>query len=263
MLTRIAAGLFIALALVVAALPAARWVLWRRELNPILRGTLLAGEQGCLACHWPWAGREIPNPESRWGSVPRFAAGNARMYAETREELEEFIRFGAPLAWLDSAKGVERLENQHLRMPAYGTTLSDTQIEDLVSFVGAIELVELPGDDQAATGRTVAWKHGCPACHGVEASGGLANPGSLGGFIPGFAGGNFTDLVRDESEFREWVLDGTSRRLQGNPLARFFWSRQKISMPAYRGLLSDQELDQLWRWTLAVRQSSRSAPRSP
>jgi mono/diheme cytochrome c family protein len=185
------------------------------------------------------------------------------MYAETREQLEEFIRFGAPRAWLENATALERLQNQHLRMPAYGTSLSDAQIENLVAFVAAVERVELPGDTQAAAGRTVAWEQGCPICHGVEASGGLANPGSLGGFIPGFQGGNFTDMVRDEEEFREWVLDGSSSRLERNPLVRLFWRRQKIQMPAYRDLLSDRELEQLWQWTLAVRRSSNSAPRSP
>ena len=31
-------------------------------------------------------------------------------------------------------------------------------------------------------------KDGCTACHGIEGSGGTANPGSVGGFVPGFLG---------------------------------------------------------------------------
>ena len=81
---RLFAALVVALLLALAALPVTRWALNRRELNPILRGRLLAAEQGCVTCHWPWAQREIPNPGSRWGSVPLLAHGNARMYAADR-----------------------------------------------------------------------------------------------------------------------------------------------------------------------------------
>lgn len=238
--------------------PLVRGVLWRRELNPELRGLLLARSEGCVACHRPWSRREIPNPGSRWGSVPRFASGNARMYAASRAELEEFIRFGAPRAWLDDPAARERLAAQRLRMPAYGERLTDRQIADLVAFVAVVEKVELAGGEEAVAGREIASKSGCLACHGVEGSGGLSNPGSLGGFVPGFLGRNFDDLVRDEAEFRQWVLDGTSRRLEANPIVRRFWRRQAIAMPAYRGELDGEDLDALWRWVELVRR-----PREP
>lgn len=253
MRVRLAAALLAAVVVAVGALPTLRWVLWRQELNPVLRGELLARRNGCFACHRPWGTREVPNPGSRWGSVPRFAAGNARMYAENRAEIEELIRFGAPRSWLDEDEARRRLEAQHLRMPAYGDRLEAREIRDLVAFTAAVERVDPPGSEAAAAGREAAAKHGCLACHGVEGSGGLANPGSLGGFIPGFAGGNFPDLVRDRAEFDEWVRDGTSRRLEGNPLVRFFWRRQEISMPAYGDELSAEELDRLWDWVAAIR----------
>ena len=139
-------------------------------------------------------------------------------------------------------------------MPAYEEVLSEAQIADLVAFTAAVERVELAGGEVAAKGREVGWKYGCLVCHGVEGSGGLANPGSLGGFVPGFVGANFTDLVRDEAEFREWVLDGNSRRLEANPVARHFLRRQSIAMPAYRGLVSDEEVGQLWAWVEALRE---------
>ncbi len=252
-----ALGLLALLAL--AALPLTRLVLWRLELNPILRGRLLAEAQGCFNCHRPWDRIEIPNPGSRWGSVPRFAAGNAMMYAESCGEIEEFIRFGAPRAWLDDPAAAARLDSQHLRMPAYGDSLAPAEIGDLVAFACATEGVGLAGGEPVAGGRGLARKHGCLACHGVEGSGGLPNPGSLGGFVPGFLGGNFTDLVRDESEFREWVADGTSRRLEANPLLRFFWRRQRLSMPAYGDRLSEEQIREIWVWI----QVSRGTDRPP
>ncbi len=252
--------LFIAALLIaatgLAACPSAfRYVLWRWELNPVLRGRLLAHQQGCLDCHEPYKAVEIPNPGSRWGTVPRFHAGNRFMYVETREEIEDFVRFGAPRSWLDDPKVSVRLEEQRLRMPAYGETLSEGEIGDLVAYACAVEGIDLVGGELASTGREVAREHGCISCHGVEGSGGLPNPGSLGGFIPGFVGRNFTDLVRDEAEFREWVRDGTSSRLAENMVAGFFWRRQQLAMPAYGEALDDEQLDALWAWVQALRRA--------
>ena len=185
--------------------------------------------------------------------MPLLAHGNARMYATDRAEIEQFIRHGAPRAWLDDPTVTARLDSQQLRMPAYDETLSDAEIADLVAFTSAVERVELPGDEAADRGRQLAWKHGCLVCHGIEGSGGLANPGSLGGFVPGFLGANFADMVRDEAEFREWVVDGTSSRLEANPLIRFFLRRQRISMPAYGEMLSDEEIGWLWDWVVMMR----------
>jgi hypothetical protein len=46
----------------------------------------------------------------------------------------------------------------------------------------------------------------------------------------------------DDADLREWILDGRPRRLQANPLARFFLDRQAIRMPAFRGRISEEEL---------------------
>ncbi len=240
----------------VLALPVLRRLLSSWESNPVLRGRLVAERSGCFNCHLAISGDEIPNPGSRWGSVPRFAAGNAMMYVDGRQDIEEFIRFGAPRSWMSDARVRERLASQHLRMPGYEDRLSESEIRDLVTYVEAIENPALPGalpGDRAAAGRELAKRHGCLACHGVEGSGGLPNPGSLGGFIPGFLGRNFDDLVQDQAEFREWVLDGKNSRLAANPLLRFFWRRQQISMPAYRQRLTSSEVDSLWQWVASIR----------
>lgn len=251
--TALASALLLAL-VAVLALPATRWLLWRWESNPVLRGRLVAEDSGCFNCHLGVSRTEIPNPGSRWGSVPRFGAGNAMMYVESRAEIEEFIRFGATRAWLDNPTAAERLAGQHLRMPAYDDRLSDREIADLVSFVAAVERLPRP-DRSSDDGSALARTHGCLACHGVDGSGGLPNPGSLGGFIPGFRGRNFQDMVRDRDEFREWVLDGTSSRLESNPVIRYFWKRQTIAMPAYRDQLDAEEIDLLWQWASSLGES--------
>jgi cytochrome c553 len=232
---------------------AIRCVLEQRESNALLRGSHLAVENGCLGCHLPPGNREIPNARSQWGSVPRFGGGSASLYATSRREIEEFIRFGALRSWLEDPTIAATLEAQLVRMPAYGERLSDAEIADLTAWVGAVEAIELLGDEAAKLGRNLASKHGCVACHGVEGAGGIENPGSLGGFVPGFAGGNFTDLVRDEAEFRQWVETGTLERLGGSRFIRYFWTRQRLQMPAYEELLSEEEIGQLWAWVEAVR----------
>lgn len=251
---RILLFLAIAVLLVLAlALPGLRHLLWQWELNPVLRGRLLTESEGCISCHGPSTAPEIPNPGSRWGSVPAFGGGNAFMYVQSPEEMAEFIRLGAKASWLESDTVRERLETQRLRMPAFDH-LSDRQVDDLVAYVQAADGFQLPGNDEVQTGRQLAREHGCIACHGVEGSGGLPNPGSLGGFIPGFAGGNFPDLVTDEAEFRQWVRTGTSRRLEANPLVRWFWQRQRISMPTYdEEALAEEDLTALWAWVQELR----------
>lgn len=248
----------LALAAVAAAAPGTfRLLLWRWEQNPVLRGRLLAERSGCLGCHRPYAGIEIPNPGSRWGTVPAFQSGMPMMYgSDTRKAIEEYVRHGAPRAWLDDPVVRRRLAAQHLRMPGYEGTLSDAEIADVVAFVAAVEGVEPAGAEAAAAGRALAKRHGCLSCHGPQGSGGQPNPGSLGGFIPGFLGRNFDDLVRGEAEFREWVLEGSLGRLGENPIVRHFWRRQQIAMPAYRGDLSDEEVGQLWTWVREIRASA-------
>ncbi len=253
---RTLAFLLIGAVLVLGLESACRGVLWRRELNPILRGRLLTERLGCVNCHRPVGAIEIPNPASRWGTVPRFQGGNAFMYGPSRAEIEEFIRFGAPRAWLDEPRVEARLAGQRLRMPAFGDRLSDTEVGSLVSYVAALEGVEPRGGEDAAAGRELARQEGCLSCHGIEGSGGLPNPGSLGGFVPGFLGGNFTDLVANRGEFDEWVRTGTSTRLASNPLIRYFWQRQEISMPAYRETLDEQQIGALWDWVQALRAAS-------
>jgi mono/diheme cytochrome c family protein len=241
-------------ALLVGLAPLAlRLALRARESNPVLRGARLAAREGCLGCHQP-PGDEIPSPGSRWGTVPRFGGGNAFMYVDSREEIAEFIRFGTKRAWLHDPEVRARLEAQAIRMPSYGERLSDREVDDLVAYVAAMDDFALPGGDDAQAGRAVARAHGCLSCHGVEGAGGVANPGSLGGVVPGFAGGNFLHLVRDEAEFREWVRTGTLRRLAAQPLVARAWRRQRLQMPAYGAdRLSDRELAQLWAWVRAVR----------
>ena len=73
----------------------------------------------------------------------------------------------------------------------------------------------------------------------------MPNPGSFKGVIPSWEGDDFLELVRDDEELRGWILDGGIPRLIDHPIARRFIARQVVSMPAYRGVLEDGELEAL------------------
>lgn len=242
-------------AFVAAAPVAMRRLLRSWEENRLLRGRALAAEVGCDVCHRPYRDVEIPNPGSRWDSVPRFEAGNAMMYVESPHQIEEFIRFGAPRSWLEKEAVRERLQEQRIRMPAYGERLGDDEIADLASWASAVEGMGRPTGEAIDAGRAVARREGCLSCHGLEGAGGLPNPRSLGGFVPGFVGRNFEDLVEGREEFEEWVRTGTVERLETNPVIQWFRRRQTLSMPAFGDTLSDEEIDQLWAWVGAVREA--------
>ena len=251
---RLALALVLFLAVFALATPFAlrRW-LWHSEQNPLLRGRQLSVEQGCVACHDPYRGTEIPNPGSRWGTVPRFEAGNAMMYAESVDEIEQFIRHGMPESWRFDFEVSARMAEQRIRMPAYEERLSEEEIDDLTAWSSAVEGLAAPGDEVAQAGRQLAREQGCLSCHGIEGAGGLPNPGSIGGFIPGFVGSNFDHMVESRAEFDEWVETGKLERL-ANPFTRRAWSRQTLPMPPYEDSLTPDELDQLWAWVTAIRQ---------
>ena len=75
--------------------------------------------------------------------------------------------------------------------------------------------------------------------------GGMPNPGSLKGYIPGFGGEDFDELVRNDDELRGWIAEGGIPRLRNDPLASYFIERQRIQMPAFKDRLKPDEIDAL------------------
>src|SRR5262249_6037464 len=121
-------------------------------------------------------------------------------------------------------------------------------VDDLVIYIRAVSGLITPPDQVALQGQDVAYRLGCFQCHGPMGAGKVGNPGSLKGYIPGWWGGDFRDLVRSDEEFRAWVLDGQVARLADNPLARHYLQAQRVYMPAYRGFVTDQEIEALMRY---------------
>ncbi len=222
----------LATGLCVAALAAVPTVFWWRSANvgPVQRGADLALAQGCVDCH----GGPGVSP-----LLPRSFADLDDLDPVT---LREWILDGMPLGVRQDPEGRAALEAAAIQMPAWRERLSEAQVDDLVAYLRALAGAEVPEDPVALSGHAVAERLGCFRCHGPGGRGAVSNPGSLKGYIPAWDGRDFTELVADEGELREWILGGRPQRLQANPLARFFLDRQAIRMPAFRGHITEEEL---------------------
>lgn len=141
-------------------------------------------------------------------------------------------------------------------MPAYRAYLTSAQIDDLVAYIRAVSGLITPKDELAAQGQELAFRLGCFTCHGPMGAGGGQNPGSFKGYLPGWWGEDFRDLVRNDDELRAWILDGQIARLRDHPIAKYFLRWQRVSMPAYRNFLSEPQLQALMRYVRWVNEGT-------
>lgn len=123
-------------------------------------------------------------------------------------------------------------------------------IVGLLALVGAIAFVYTlaPRPGAVARGAEVYARVGCAACHGPGGRGGVPNPGSLEREVPALTGGTWMMYVESPEEVREWILDGRPARLD-EPAAG---PDALLTMPAYRHVLSEQEVDDLVSWYRAA-----------
>jgi mono/diheme cytochrome c family protein len=167
------------------------------------------------------------------------------MYAQSEGELREWILDGLPQRVKNDPEQMKLREKAVIRMPAWRGIVSESELDDLVAFVKAVSDFEKPDDDRSADGRDVATRFGCFNCHGPQGRGSTPNARAFKGYIPSWDGRDFPELAKDDSEIREWILDGRPRRLADNPAARYFFEQQPIKMPAYRGYIEPAEVDRL------------------
>lgn len=222
-----------------------------RSSNSVRRGVRLAQDLNCFSCHGPRGAGGMPDPTATTGEVPGWSGGTWMMYVNSDEQIRQFILDGVSHARRDSAAALEEREKMTIGMPAYREQVSDSDVEDLIAAFKILSRMAIPPAGSAERrGHDVAERWKCFACHGPAGSGGLPNPGSFAGFIPGWYGVDFDDLVRNRAEFEIWIREGTIPRLRGNAIASYFLRRQRIDMPAY-GKLPARDIDDLWsyaRW---------------
>ncbi len=226
---------------------------WRsHDVGPVQRGARLVAELGCLGCHGQGGRLADPDGTLRVGSVPSFRHDDVRSYAKNEAEIREWILHGQPRRLAEESAYEP---DPVLRMPAWGDRLSRGDVDDLVAYVRAVSDFD-PVPEPAASGRATAARLGCFACHGPQGRFDTPNPGSLKGHIPSWTGRDFEELARDDGEIREWIRDGSPRRLRDNPVAAFFLRRQAIRMPPFGSRVSDQDLERVVeyiRWLRSAR----------
>src|SRR6266478_3578930 len=76
--------------------PRARVLFQRRQESPAARGRVTAARLGCFNCHGPGGRGGVPNPGSRWETVPGFGGQTLMMFVASEAELREYILDGAP-----------------------------------------------------------------------------------------------------------------------------------------------------------------------
>jgi mono/diheme cytochrome c family protein len=231
------------------------WRALRPELPAAERGRRIAEKEGCFACHGPEGTHGNANVGRLDRTVPNFR-DDVMMYAKTEAEIREWITDGSTARRRASRTWREQRERGALRMPAFGARLGARRIDDLVAFVKAQALTadSIP-DSLARRGLERAEALGCVGCHGPGGRFARRNPGSLKGYVPSWDGADFPELVRDSTEFREWVEHGTSRRFERNVAARYFLKRANLKMPRFESHLQPADVPALWAYVEWLRHS--------
>lgn len=252
----------IAVLLGVSGLVAAPWLVrqfWEmRGSNSVRRGVRLTQDLGCFSCHGDLGRQGIVDPGTVENGVPEWSGGVWMMYVKNDEDIRNWINVGSagmPPAHSEGAQAISEgtgadggTGHRGIRMPAYGDLLSERELDDLVASFKVVSGMVRPEPGSAERrGLDLARKWNCFSCHGPGGSGGLPNPGSFAGFIPGWYGADFSELVDNREEFDRWVRAGSIPRIEHNPIASHFVRKQRISMPEYASL-TDSELEELWSY---------------
>ena len=222
------------------------------QQDPAEAGRMVAQDLGCFSCHGPGGAVGIDNPGSEDGVVPALAGGEMMMWADNEQEVREWILYGRPLEeegeeeqdtreGLDAGRGSDRA----IVMPAFEPYLGAGQLDELIAYLGAISGLQFPEEQAAANGLEELHKHGCFNCHGPMGTGGVANPGSLKGYVPGFFGPDYGELVNSGEELSQWISEGVTERIRENPIAAAILERQALKMPAYGRFLDEAEIAEL------------------
>jgi mono/diheme cytochrome c family protein len=244
-------GLVWALAVLVVAqaawiaYPYVRSLVVPPEETSAARGHRVAVSLGCFTCHGPGGSGGVHNPGSKEGEVPAFTEQTQMMYVKTTDDLRQYVLDGAPERRRDDAEYVARMKQAGLRMPAFRGFVSDTQLADLVAYLRATSGQLLPEETLARKGAELAVELDCFACHGPMGAGGEPNPGSFKGYIPGFWGDDFDELVRSDDELREWIAEGHLDRIAQHPVGGRYLKRQRIQMPPYGQFIEVGDVDAL------------------
>lgn len=215
------------------------------ETSPFLRGQAVASRLGCFACHGPQGIRGVVTFNPKPDEVPTWEPLTLSKFVKSRAEIKEWILNGFPERLRNDEGERARMKKQLIRMPSFEDDVTPEELEDLVAFIAAVGGVDLPESGPARRGHDIAEEFGCFGCHGAQGRGQMPNPGSFKGYIPAWDTADYPELVTSPLEFREWLLEGTPKRLREHPVAVKFLDAQVIKMPPYAEQLSPEQVDDI------------------
>ncbi|HEY8993284.1 MAG TPA: c-type cytochrome [Lacunisphaera sp.] len=239
------------------------------ETSPVSRGAKLADQAGCFACHG--RGEEEPRFNLRQAAPGKWRAKNNPSLGEGEitkaAELVDWIAHGV------TADEIEKHKQLFIRMPAYQDRLTPREIDDIAAWIlaeglksqvdaatiapAATDGQPLTSDQLLIAGDLLSRRNGCYQCHGELGQGGVANPQSFKGYIPGFQGKDFLKLTAngDRAEILHWIDHGRGQAVETGLLGRLakrYLDRQAIPMPGYREQLTTAEKELLADYLLLL-----------
>ncbi len=212
-----AAGVVVVLVL---AVPVVRWAINRDEGNLLLDGFGVLEDAACVACH-------------------RQADGQWRWRTDGRPPASMEVIRDAIFNGRDAVPGFAEA------MPSYAGRLEHEEWLGAQQAVGAMTgLVGVPEDPELAAGHDVARDMGCFGCHGPLGHGGITNPGSLSGLVPGWYGGRYRKAAQREGGIEAVIRNGS--RPARLPVPGF--KGPLLMMPAFGDRIDSTELEVLTRY---------------
>jgi len=189
----------------------------------VASGAHLFVQFACAQCH---------GMQGRGGVSPYVPALTTASKTLTAAQLRQIINHGLG----ESANPTKPF------MPVWGEVISDTQVNDLVSYIRA-GLPAVPtatppvvptGQGAAVEGSVLYVRYGCINCHGPNGLGGVPNPLSADKTIPPLSGQDF----RSEFDTDQKIIDVIQ---SGSVIGK----APIVSMPHWGGILSQQQLNAL------------------
>lgn len=242
------------------------------EYSPVSRGAKLMESTGCFACHGRGDGEKrfnLRQTVDQW--VPK---ANPTLWDSDITKVDELVEWIANGVTADQA---ERHKKLLIRMPAYQDRLQPAEIEAIAAWILAEGLrfnqptgpeVKLPPvaagprkpDELLLAGDRLARKFGCYQCHGELGQGGVANPQSFKGYIPGFFGRDFLKLTAngDRADILHWIDHGRGLAITSGltgRLSKKYVDGQATQMPGYRDQLTAPEKELLADFMLLLNKS--------
>jgi mono/diheme cytochrome c family protein len=228
------------------------------ETSPVGRGEKLAHQAGCFACHGRGDGEprfNLRQANDKWADKtnPTFWDNGIT----ESKVLIDWITNGVP------ADKAAKHKTLFIQMPAYKDRLKPDEIEAIAAWILAEGLkITQSGEKEAPAalsakgplepdqlfiaGDHLSRKYGCYQCHGELGQGGVANPDSFKGYIPGLFGQDVAQLTAnlDRDEIIYWIDHGRGRAIESGllgKLAKKYLDQQATQMPGYRDQLTAAE----------------------